>query len=553
MSHASVVIGLLGIALDRGDDADRWNSWRPTVALCQHDDFRVDRLELIYQQKYRPLLDQVIEDINSVSPETKVEPFAIEMDDPWDFERVFSALHDFARAYPFATDREDYFVHMTTGTHVAQICLFLLTESRHIPGRIIQTSPPKRIRQGPAGKYRVIDLDLSKYDRLAARFEREQQTDLNFLKSGIPTRNRQFNTLIEEIERVAIRSHEPILLMGPTGAGKTQLARRIYELKKSKHAIAGDFVEVNSATLRGDQAMSALFGHVKGAFTGAMHAREGLLRRAHNGLLFLDEIGDLGADEQAMLLRAIEEKQFLPVGSDREIASDFQLIAGTHRNLHPDVRDGRFRADLLARISLWTFRLPGLCERVEDIEPNIEYELSAYTQRTGRRIAFSREARDAFLNFATSSESSWSGNFRDLNGAITRMATLAMGGRISEVDVDQEIRRLKSAWGIDDATVEPGMSGDAPALTDASPMALRRADDLLLSDVIGGDRVAEIDRFDRSQLAEVIRACRSARSLSEAGRSLFAASRKLKSSSNDADRLRKYLSRFSLNWDALRV
>src|SRR5690606_17169261 len=119
---------------------------------------------------------------------------------------------------------------------------------------------------------------------------------------------------------------------GPTGAGKSQLASRIYELKKRRRQVEGAFVEVNCATLRGDGAMSALFGHRRGAFTGAVTARRGLLKEADNGVLFLDEIGELGLDEQAMLLRAVEEGHFFPVGSDREESSHFQLITGTNRD-----------------------------------------------------------------------------------------------------------------------------------------------------------------------------------------------------------------------------
>ena len=130
-----------------------------------------------------------------------------------------------------------------------------------------------------------------------------------------------------------MRSASPILLLGPTGAGKSLLARRIYELKKSRRLVKGPFVEVNCATVRGDAAMSALFGHVKGAFTGAVRDRPGLLLSADDGVLFLDEIGELGLDEQAMLLRALEEKRFLPLGGDQEVSSDFQLIAGTNRDL----------------------------------------------------------------------------------------------------------------------------------------------------------------------------------------------------------------------------
>ena len=267
------------------------------------------------------------------------------------------ALLDFARKYPFAPEEEDYLVHITTGSHVAQICLFLLTESRYLPAKLVQTAPPGRQR-GDLGSYAVVDLDLSKYDRLAARFKTELRESTSFLKGGIETRNASFNRLIEQIEQVAIASKAPILLTGPTGAGKSQLARRIFELKKHRRRLDGKFIEVNCATIRGDGAMSALFGHMKGAFTGAVQDRPGLLRAAGGGLLFLDEIAALGPDEQAMLLRALEEKRFLPVGSDKESHSDFQLIAGTNRDLPLAVAEGQFREDLLARINLWTFQLP---------------------------------------------------------------------------------------------------------------------------------------------------------------------------------------------------
>jgi len=202
----------------------------------------------------------------------------------------------------------NYYVHITTGTHVAQICLYLLTEANFLPGKLIQTSPAPD--DEPAGRIHIIDLDLSRYDLIAQRFEREAHEGVAWLKDGIETRNTAFNHLMDQLEQVSIRSSAPILLTGPTGAGKSRLARRIHSLKQQRGELQGDLVEVNCATLRGDSAMSALFGHVKGAFTGALSARRGLLREADGGLLFLDEIGELGADEQAMLLRAIEDKRF---------------------------------------------------------------------------------------------------------------------------------------------------------------------------------------------------------------------------------------------------
>jgi len=127
--------------------------------------------------------------------------------------------------------------------------------------------------------------------------------------------------------------------------------------------------------------MSALFGRRNGAFTGAAADRPGLLRTAEKGMLFLDEIGELGRDEQAMILRAIEDKRFLPVGADKGTSSDFQLIAGTNCDLGEAVASGAFREDLCARLNLWTFRLPGLADRREDIEPNLDYELDRFAER----------------------------------------------------------------------------------------------------------------------------------------------------------------------------
>ncbi len=532
MTRKTVAIGLLGIALDTGSRGARWEKWRPTLSLCQQSDLVVDRLELLAGPRYHRLADTIVGDIAHVSPETEVRVHPVDFADPWDFEEVYGTLHAFARGYAFDPEREDYLVHITTGTHVAQICLFLLTESRYLPGRLIQTSPPGRHERDGVGHYQVIDLDISRYDRIAQRHAEEHAEGQSFLKAGIDTRSTRFNAMMERIERVALASPAPILLTGPTGAGKTALARRIYELKRDRRHVDGAFVEVNCATLRGDGAMSALFGHEKGAFTGAVTARDGLLRAADEGVLFLDEIGELGLDEQAMLLRAIEERRFLPVGADRDVESDFQLIAGSNRDLRAAVARGTFREDLLARIDLWAFELLGLADRREDIEPNVDFELARAAESIGRQARFNREARRRFLQFATDPTSAWRGNFRDLNAAITRMATLAPAGRITVDLADEECARLADRW---------RAAADDPSSD---------ADDAL-TDVLGTDAVAALDRFDRVQLADVVAVCRRARSLSDAGRTLFAASRAKKKRPNDADRLRKYLARFDLDWATL--
>ncbi len=136
------VIGFLGATLDQGKrGAARWEKWRPTVSLCQHEDLLVDRLVLLHSRRWSGLADAVAIDVRQVSPETEVVLEVLEIADPWDLEETYGALRDFARRFPLDPAREDYLVHITTGTHIAQICMFLLVESRHLPARLIQTSP----------------------------------------------------------------------------------------------------------------------------------------------------------------------------------------------------------------------------------------------------------------------------------------------------------------------------------------------------------------------------------------------------------------------------
>jgi transcriptional regulatory protein RtcR len=174
--------------------------------------------------------------------------------------------------------------------------------------------------------------------------------------------------------------------------------------------------------------------------------------------------------------------------------------------------------------------LPGLRDRIEDIEPNLLYELEQYARRTGINVIFNREAKEKFLQFATSTEARWTGNFRDLNGAVIRMATLAEAGRISAEIVDEEIERLRYSWRF-------GSDG---------------ASDNRLEGLLEKEQLDKLDLFDRLQLEAVIKHCSESRSLSDAGRKLFGASRGKKTTTNDADRLRKYLARFALDWSRIR-
>jgi transcriptional regulatory protein RtcR len=216
------------------------------------------------------------------------------------------------------------------------------------------------------------------------------------------------------------------------------------------------------------------------------------------------------------------------MGGDHEVRSDFQLIAGTNRDLAREVAAGRFREDLFARINLWTYALPGLGERPEDIEPNLDYLLAQFGAENGAMVRFNTEARQQYMRFAASPDALWNGNFRDLSASVTRMATLADAGRITAPIVAAEVARLQRQW-------RPLAEGVRPAAS--------------LEDLFDEEALEQIDLFDRMQLESVIGVCRQSKSMSDAGRKLFAASRLGKAKPNDADRLKKFLARFGLEWD----
>jgi transcriptional regulatory protein RtcR len=525
-SKKKVVLGFLGTKLDGGSSDKRKERWRPSVAIFGHaQEFPVDRLELLLTKPENDILAQTVTtDIAELSPAAYVATHMLNIADPWDFQQTYAALHDFASAYVFRDDCE-YFVHLTTGTHVAQICLFLLLESKHLPAKILETfSHGAPEGEGWKGSLQVIDLNLATYDQLAMRFEKESWDSQGLLKGGIETKNAAFNALIGRIEKVALCSTAPILLSGPTGAGKSQLGKRIFELRQRRHLVQGDFVEVNCATLRGDNAMSTLFGHKKGAFTGAVVDRMGMLKAADKGILFLDEIAELGLDEQAMLLRALEDKRFRPLGSDKEVSSDFQLLAGTNQDLPQRVAAGLFRADLLARINLWDFTLPGLGDRTEDIAPNLAFETERVGRELGKHVTWNTQAHEKYMAYALTA--SWPGNFRDLGASVTRLATLAQGARITEDDVRDELQVLKRAapLSVTGARAAPGMAH------------------LVLS----AEKLKTSDMFELGQLDVVLGIVARTSNMAEAGRTLFSASRLNKAKPNDSDRVRKYLAGWGL-------
>lgn len=243
-------------------------------------------------------------------------------------------------------------------------------------------------------------------------------TEGYLFKDVIQTGNKKYKDELKKLLKI-IPTEIPICLLGESGTGKSHLARAIHELSKRK----GNFVELNCATFSGDTLKSELFGHCKGSFTGAVADKIGKLFEANNGTLFLDEIGSMTLEMQEGLLKAIEEKVFYPVGSNKVVKSEFRVICATLDNLESLIKSGKFRFDLFQRISGYTFTQPSLRNRKEDILPLIKTKLQG-----SRKIIFKEDAKAILENYE------WPGNIRELF-RFSEVISLSNNGVIKAEDV----------------------------------------------------------------------------------------------------------------------
>jgi DNA-binding NtrC family response regulator len=219
----------------------------------------------------------------------------------------------------------------------------------------------------------------------------------------------------------------PVVVLGESGSGKEVLARAMHANSPRK---TRPFVAVNVAALPGELLESELFGHAKGAFTGAVSAKQGLLTAAHQGTLLLDEIGEMPLQLQAKLLRALQDGEVRPVGETRSIAVDVRIICATNRDLFALVQAGRFREDLYYRLKVFVLRVPPLRERLEDIVPLVRM----FLEREGRADAKLRPAvRRALETYP------WPGNVRELQNAIVHAVALAQGGELAVEHLPEEL------------------------------------------------------------------------------------------------------------------
>jgi len=241
------------------------------------------------------------------------------------------------------------------------------------------------------------------------------------------------------IQKLAF-SHAPVLLLGESGTGKEVVARSIYDANPQ-----GNFVPIDCGALVGPLVESELFGHTRGAFTGATETKKGLVEIADNGTAFFDEIGDLPLDMQVKLLRLLQEHEFRAVGSLKQHKVNIRVIAATHHDLARDVARGVFRQDLYYRLNIVKLRLPALRERPEDIPGLITH----FMRRAGRDYSLTPETLSVMMNY------DWPGNVRELRNAIERMVALNSGPMVNVVDLPSA---LQNKYGSDSPVYAAGVA-----------------------------------------------------------------------------------------------
>lgn len=248
---------------------------------------------------------------------------------------------------------------------------------------------------------------------------------------GIIGQGREIQKVFRIIEKIAA-SDSTILIYGETGTGKGLAARAIHINSKRAHK---PFVSINCGAIPENLLESELFGHVRGAFTGAVVSKTGKFERANNGTIFLDEIGDMSPELQVKVLRVLEEGEFEQVGGDKTIKVDIRVIAATHRNLEERVEKGLFREDLFYRLCVIPLTLPPLRHRKRDIPLLTAHFFNNFNEKNNRNVeGFSEEA------FKILTAYSWPGNVREIKNLVERMVVLKQEGRIEPYDLPVKIR-----------------------------------------------------------------------------------------------------------------
>ncbi|MBN1835143.1 MAG: sigma 54-interacting transcriptional regulator [Spirochaetales bacterium] len=434
MPETRVLLSFVG---NRDPYVETGDEHGPLLSLLQARQYDLAYLFCTGSQ-YLERANMVAEAAGGLQQGCRFEFVTVDLDSPIDYVEILSKLK--ARVDQvvgsLSARQCSYFVLLDPGTPQMQTAWFLLAKSRELRATLLQGIPPRFA--GGAYKVREVDLESEALPEVRLRPARgreaaepgppesgqpEAQALWVTLEQGerIIGQDPEFRAVLEAAHRVAAYDVS-VLIRGETGTGKELVARFIHE----QSARAGKpYASVNCAAVGASLAESELFGHLKGAFTGADRDRPGKFRSAAGGTILLDEIGDLPLEIQPKLLRVLESRTLVPVGADREVAVDVRILAATNQDLEKLIAEGRFRRDLYERLNQVTLRLPALRERRTDIPILVQAFLGRWNLQYKEDKGIGEDAMGYLMEYP------WPGNIRELRNSIISMCAMANSGTIT--------------------------------------------------------------------------------------------------------------------------
>jgi two-component system response regulator AtoC len=354
----------------------------------------------------------------------KVELRVLPVDDPSNHEQLFPSLMPVVRDVP---EKAEVTTVLSAGTPQAQTLWVVLVKSGLLAARMVQVIPPAFVPHPHKRAIREVTLDIAGFPEIRAlREEVIQLRAREGARSGLLGHSAPMQELVHRIGRIAT-ARVPVLVLGETGSGKELVARALHA---ASTRASGPFLAENCGALAEGTLESELFGHERGAFTGATQQRKGLFELAHGGTLFLDELGEAGSKVQVRLLRVLEEGKLRRLGGEREVHVDVRIVAATHRDLARMVQGGSFREDLYYRLKGAVLELPPLREHRADLEELVVHFLE---QQGDARPMPTREAWRAMQAYA------WPGNVRELRAEVARWLVFC-DERVEFEDLSPEIQ-----------------------------------------------------------------------------------------------------------------
>ncbi len=362
-----------------------------------------ERVILLTTKEGEGPVQGLLEELREQVP--RVELITLELRDPSDYSALFRVLEPVVQRIGQSSEVD---LLLSAGTPQMQTLWFILVKAGLLSARMLQVIPAAFVPSVHPRAIREVELDIEGFPEVRALRDElvRLRAHSRILGRHIIGESEPMRTLAKRLLRVA-PSDLPVLILGETGTGKELIARSIHE---SSHRASGALITENCGALTESVLTSELFGHEKGAFTGAAHRKRGLFELAHGGTLFLDEVGELSPRVQVNLLRVLQDGSLRRLGSETSIRVDVRIVAATHRDLLAMVREGSFREDLYYRLQGATLEVPALRNRIGDLKALVSHFLG----ELGSSLRVTRECWTILQAYA------WPGNVRELRGEVNR-------------------------------------------------------------------------------------------------------------------------------------